>query len=404
VAQGTNTLMVPQLNLANPFPTFQAATGNCGGNWQQCLESNLGQASTFYNPKFHPAAQLNTSFGVERQLTTKDTIEVNYAGTRLYGPLYGVTDTDDMNHVSASAQAACDPLRGGLQSNCTAAADQITNPFKGVAPFAGSSYYTATTIGKLQFSRPYPQFLAITEAGLQNGKSWYNGIEAVYTHRTSWGLTANVGYTKSKFIVNTGFADVVNRIPSRVLSGTDVPNRLTALIVYKLPIARGSGFFPNMPRVLDLVVGGWQTADSYEYQSGFPQALTSGWIVNQKANGGNLLPKTRYWAGNSNPWYPNSPGCGFGQLYPASQTLRGDRRSCHGWLRLDRQSVPLVTAGLCTTPNYISINTTYQANPNVEYTGAREGPNDQLNANVSKNFALVREMVFPDENRCVQRL
>jgi len=59
-----------------------------------------------------------------------------------------------------------------------------------------------------------------------------------------------------------------------------------------------------------------------------------------------------------------------------------------------RTFLPLVTAGLCTTPNYISINTSYQVNPNVEYTGAREGPNDQLNANVSKNFALVREMAF----------
>lgn len=394
VTQGSNTLMVPQLNLANPFPTFQTATGNCGGNWQQCLESNLGQSSTFYNPRFHPAAQLNTSFGFERQLTTKDTIEVNYAGTRLYGPLYGVTDTDDMNHISASAQAACDPLRGGLQSNCTGSSGQITNPFKGVAPFAGSSYYTASTIGKINFSRPYPQFLAITQAGIQNGKSWYNGIEAVYTHRTSWGLTANVGYTHSKFIVNTGFADVVNRVPSRVLSGTDVPHRLTALIVYKLPIARGSGFFPNMPRALDLVVGGWQTADSYEYQSGFPQAMTSGWIVNQKANGGNLLPKTRYWAGNSNPWYPTlqAPGSDnyIQRLKPCVATVDPSSGG-YNWIP---QSVPLVTAGLCTTPNYISINTSYQVNPNVEYTGAREGPNDQLNANVSKNFALVREMAF----------
>ena len=38
VAQGTNTLMVPQLNLANPFPTFQRqqetaeATGNSASN------------------------------------------------------------------------------------------------------------------------------------------------------------------------------------------------------------------------------------------------------------------------------------------------------------------------------------------------------------------------------------
>jgi hypothetical protein len=393
-AGANTTLMVPTLNLANPFPTFQAATGNCGGNSQQCLESNLGQNSTFYNPRFHPASELNTSFGFERQLTTRDTIEVNYAGTRLYGPLYGVANTDDMNHISASAQAACDPLRGGLQSNCTGSVGQITNPFKGVAPFAGSSYYTASTIGKINFSRPYPQFLAITEAGIQNGKSWYNGIEAVYTHRTSYGLTANVGYTHSKFIVNTGFADVVNRVPSRVLSGTDVPNRLTALIVYKLPIARGSGFFPNMPRVLDLVVGGWQTADSYEYQSGFPQALASGWIVNQTANGGNLLPKKRYWGGNSNPWYPNLQAAGsdnyIQRLKPCVATVDPSSGG-YDWIA---QSVPFVTSGACTTPNYISINTAYQVNPNVEYTGAREGPNDQLNANISKNFLIHESMAF----------
>ncbi len=394
VAQGSSTLMVPQLNLANPFPTFQSATGNCGGNWQQCLESNLGQSSTFYNPKFHPASQLDTSFGFERQLTGKDTVDITYAGTRLYGPLYGVTDTDDLNHISASAQAACDPLRGGLNSNCTGSVGQITNPFKGVAPFAGSSYYTASTIGKINFSRPYPQFLAITEAGIQTGKSWYNGIEAVYQHRTAWGLTANVGYTHSKFIVNTGFADTVNRIPARVLSSTDVPHRLTALIVYKLPIARGSGFFPNMPRVLDLLVGGWQTSNSYIFQSGFPQAMTSGWIVDQKANGGNLLPKTRFWPGNSNPWYPSLQGGGsdnyIQRLKPCVATVDPSSGG-YDWIA---QSLPFVTSGACTKPNYISINTSYQANPNVEYTGAREGRNDQLNTNVSKNFALVEGMVF----------
>jgi hypothetical protein len=401
VAQGSSTLMVPVANLANPFPTFQAATGNCGGNWQQCLENNLGQASTYYNPRFHPASQLNTSFGFERQLTNKDTVDIHYAGARLYGPLYGVTDTDDMNHVSASAQAACDPLRGGLATNCTSSSvGQITNPFKGLAPFAGSSYYTASTIGKINFSRPYPQFLAITQAGIQTGKSWYNAIEAVYTHRTSYGLTANVGYTYSKFIVNTGFADTVNRIPSRVIAATDVPHRLTATIVYKLPIARGSGFFPNMPRVLDLVVGGWQTSNAYEFQSGFPQAMTSGWIVNKTANGGNLLPKQRFWSGNSNPWYPNLQAAGSDsyvqRLKPCVATV-DPTSGGYDWIA---QSLPFVASGQCTTPNYISITSAststvgYQVNPNVEYTGAREGRNDQLNTNVAKNFALVKGMVF----------
>jgi hypothetical protein len=166
------------------------------------------------------------------------------------------------------------------------------------------------------------------------------------------------------------------------------------LIVYKLPIARGSGFFPNMPRALDLVAGGWQAAGSYEYQSGFPQAMTSGWIVNQTANGGNLLPKKRYWAGNTNPWYPNLQAAGsdnyIQRLKPCVATVDPSSGG-YDWIP---QSLPFVANGTCATPNYIAINTAYQANPNVEYTGAREGPNDHLDANISKNFAIEKGMVF----------
>ena len=396
-AGGINTtLMIPTQNLGNPFPTFQAATGNCGGNAQQCLETNLGQTSTFENPKYHPGYFLSDSFGFERQLTSRDTIDISYVGTRLYSNAY----TDDMNHLSASAQAACDPLRGGLQTNCTASTASVPNPFQNVAPFAGSSYYTASTIGKIQFTRPYPQFLTINQALINGGKNWYNGLEAIYTHRTSFGLTTNVGYTYSKFINANGFADTINRIPARTIASTDAPHRLTALVVYKLPFARGSGFFPNMPRVLDLVVGGWQTSNAYEYQSGFPQALTSGWIVDNTANGGNLLPHQRMWGGNSNPWYPNLQAAGSNnyiqRLKPCVVTIDptyGEFTStgAYNWIS---QSKTLATAGLCTKPNYISINTSYEENPNVEYTGAREGPNNQLNSNLAKNFKIHENIAF----------
>jgi hypothetical protein len=390
VAQGSNSLMVPRGNLANPFSTFQSPTGNCGGNWRQCLQSNLGQGSTFMNPKYHPASFLSTSFDIERQLTGHDTIDIAYAGSRNYGVPY----TDDLNHISSSAQAACDPLRGGLNSNCTGPVGQITNPFKGVAPFAGSSYYTASTIGKTNFSRPYPQFLNISQALINGGKSWYNGLEVVYKHRTSYGLTANVGYTHSRGISQTGYADTINRVPARTIFGTDVPHRLTVLIVYKLPIARGSGLFPNMPRLLDLAVGGWETSNTYIYQSGFPQAMTSGWIVDQKANGGNLLPRKRVWGGNSNPWFLNLQGGGadnyIQRLKPCVATVDPSSGG-YNWIA---QSLPFVASGACSKPNYIAINTSYQVNPNVEYTGARLGPNNQLNSNVSKNFALAKGMAF----------
>lgn len=389
VTQGANTLMVPRGNLANPFPAFQSPTGNCGGDWQQCLQSNLGQSSTYYNPTYHPAPFLSTTFDIERQLTANDTITIGYAGTRMYSAPY----TLNMNHISATAQAACDPLRGGLQANCTGSVGQITNPFKGVAPFAGSSYYTASTIGKINFTRPYPQFGDINQADVNGGKTWYNGLEVVYKHRTSYGLTANLGYTYSKAISAVGYADQINLVPSRTISSVDVPHRFTALVVYKLPIGRGFGYFPNMPRALGFLVGGWETANTYLYQSGFPQQLTSGWIVDKTANGGNLLPQKRYWGGNSNSWYPDLQGGGsdnyFQRLKPCVATVNPS--GGYTWIA---QSLPFVQSGTCTTPNYISINTSYQVNPNVEYTGAREGPRNQLDSNISKNFAINEGMVF----------
>lgn len=395
VAQGSATLMAPRNNLANPFPTFQSATGNCGGNWQQCLQANLGQGSSYQNPNYHPAEFLSMSFGVQRQLTSKDMIDIGYAGSRMYGAPY----SEDMNHISASAQAACDPLRGGLQANCTAAAAQIANPFQGVAPFAGSGYYTASTIGKINFTRQYPQFLNITRNLINGGKTWYNGLEVVYKHRTSHGLSANVGYSYSKAINATGWADLINRVPSRTISSTDVPHRLTALVVYKLPIARGSGFFPNMPRALDLIIGGWETANTYIYQSGFPVMMTSGWVVDKNANGGNLLPRKRLWAGSTNTWYPTTPmgndnyiqrlkPC-VAQVDPVYGIYNAS--GGYNWIA---QSAALAAGGACSKPNYIAINNAYQANPNVEYTGARLGPNNQLNTNVSKNFKLRESMAF----------
>jgi len=384
VTSGSYTMMVPRNNLADPFPAFQQPVGNCGGNRVKCLASNLGQGATFYNPKYHPASFLSTSFGIERQLSAHDKIDVSYAGSRMYGIAY----TDDLNHVSATAQAACDPLRGGLNSNCTGSAGQMANPFKGVGPFAGSGYYTASTIGKINFSRPYPQFLNISEALINGGKYWYNGVEAIYTHRTSFGLTANVGYTYSKAMSAVGYADVVNRVPARTISSTDVPHRLTALVVYKLPLARGSGLFPNMPRFVDLTVGGWEMAGTYFYQSGFPQALTNGWIVDKQANGGNLLPRKRYWAGGSNAWSPNAGSDSYIQrLKPCVATVDPSSGG-YNWIA---QSLPFVQSGLCSTPNYIAINTGYQMNPNVEYTGAREGSHNQLDANISKNFSILPE-------------
>jgi hypothetical protein len=395
---GSSTLITPLKNMANPFPTFQTASGNCGGDFTQCLQTQAGQGVSFQNPNYHPAEYLESSISVERQIGHRDTIELAYAGTRAYGTAY----SDDFNHISSNAQAACDPLRGGNGLNCTQAYGStpvagtsvgfIQNPFYQLAPFAASgAYFTNSTIQKLNFTSPYPIFGAITENLINGGKFWYNGLEAIYNHRTAYGLTLNINYSHSKAMSASGYADIVNRIPSRQISAVDIPHQLSIAGVYQVPIARGKGLFPNMPRYLDLIVGGWQTAAVYRYQSGLPIGM-QGWIIDTKANGGNLLPRQRYWAGSTNQWFPNLPSNGnsyIQRMKPCVATTDPNT----GAIKWIAQSQPLVTAGLCATPNFIQVGS-FGATPNNEYTGIRFGPNNQLDANLSKNFDIVKDFNF----------
>jgi Carboxypeptidase regulatory-like domain len=125
----------PLQNLSNPFPVIQTPTGNCGGNQIQCLETNAGQSLSFLNPNFFPPIYLVSSFGFERQFSPWDTLEVAYTATRGYD----TQTSDDLNHINAAAQAACDPERGGMESNCTSGASTgtvgyIANPFKAWRP------------------------------------------------------------------------------------------------------------------------------------------------------------------------------------------------------------------------------------------------------------------------------
>jgi hypothetical protein len=380
----------PLQNLSNPFPTIQTPTGNCGGNKSLCLETNAGQSLSFINPNYRPSQFLQWSFGVERQFSTFDTLEVSFTASRGYNMTY----SDDINHISAAAQAACDPERGGPQSNCTSGASTgtvgyITNPFKGLAPFAASgSYYTAATIQRINFTRPYPIFTSVTESNLNGGKYWYNGLEAVFTHRTSHGLTLHATYTYSKAMSASGYVDAINRVPSRAIASSDNPHRITISGIYALPIARGRGLFPGINRVVDLAVGGWQVSSIFTYQSGFPFSI-SGYEINKDANGGYILPRKRFWPGQSNPYWSGTyaPTNSYVQAF---KPCVGYRDPTSGAVTLEAYSV----AAGCQQANFVQLLSGYSVTPNIVYSGVRMQRIVNDDANVSKNFDIYKRIKF----------
>ena len=380
----------PLQNLANPFPVIQTPAGNCNGNQLQCLETNAGQTLTFLNPKFYPSPYLQSSFGIERQFTAQDTVEIAYTAARGYDTQY----SDDLNHISATAQAACDPERGGMESNCTSGASTgtvgyIANPFKGLAPFAASgNYYTASTIQRINFTRPYPIFSTVTESNLNGGKYWYNGLEVTYDHRTSFGLTLHGTYTYSKAISAAGYADTINRVPSRAIAGTDNPHRATISGIYVLPIARGRGLFPNMNRFVDAVVGGWQVASIFTYQSGFPFNIT-GYEINRSANGGYILPRKRFWPGQTNAYWAGKYASNNSYVQ-AFKPCVGTRDPNTGVVTLEAYSV----AAGCEQANFVQLLSGYSVTPNIVYSGIRYQRIVDDDANVSKNFKIFERMTF----------
>ena len=100
----------------------------------------------------------------------------------------------------------------------------------------------------------------------------------------SWlaGFTYVLNYTWSKQLENflrQEFAfdfKCFNNVGNQ-LTDIDVRQQLTMATVYEVPIGRGRSHMANMNRVLDPIVGGWNTNMMLDWNSGVPTGLNTGW-------------------------------------------------------------------------------------------------------------------------------
>ncbi|AFL87469.1 outer membrane receptor for ferrienterochelin and colicins [Terriglobus roseus DSM 18391] len=115
----------------------------------------------------------------------------------------------------------------------------------------------------------------------------YNAGEVVYRKRASHGITFNANYTFAKNLTNaTGLALPSNiagysNVPQNSYdlrseygpAGYDIRHMFTSSFVAELPFGRGRDFANQMPRVLDLVIGGWKVSGNATLYSGFPVTI-----------------------------------------------------------------------------------------------------------------------------------
>jgi hypothetical protein len=138
---------------------------------------------------------------------------------------------------------------------------------------------------------PFPQFTSVTTDEPPIGNSIFHALQLTVEKHYSNGLQLSANYTWSKsiddssmydgnltWLANTtsflgGPQDPNKRYLDRSLSTFDVPHLFKLNYTYDLPLGRGRAFWSNMPRPLELILGGWKTAGVWTMHDGFPLAF-----------------------------------------------------------------------------------------------------------------------------------
>jgi hypothetical protein len=151
-------------------------------------------------------------------------------------------------------------------ANNTFLTTAVANPFAGLLP--GTSFNNAT-IARQQLLLPYPAFGAVNTTN-NDGKSWYNALQAGLHKRFNQGITLGVSYTLSKWMQATEYLNAADAHPTKMISDMDATNRLSVSGIFALPFGKGRTFMSDASPIADAFVGGWQIQGVYTYQTGFP--------------------------------------------------------------------------------------------------------------------------------------
>lgn len=248
--------------LSNPFPggVLQPVGSSLG------TLTYLGQGFNTWNRWYKIPRAHEFSFGFQYRVGNNAVFEMAYVGNRVraYAGNY------NLNLPSWSFAQQCDALSGGKMSICN---QLVTNPFKGVAAFQGSSFYSSSTISNFNIHRPSPQFGDVTQEGRNLGKDWYNGLQVAYTQRPAHGLTFNTSFVWSKQIEQWGWMNQYLNKPQRSPYYLGLPQVFKLSGTYELPVGRGKALQLGNNKVLETFLGGWMVASDFTAQSGEPAAL-----------------------------------------------------------------------------------------------------------------------------------
>lgn len=236
------------------------------------LMARVGRGFSYVAQDARRARQQRWRAGVQHQFGSNVLIDVAYSGS--YSdrvPLSHKLDPLPQQYW-ATGMVRNDAIATNLNAN-------VTNPYllKNFADLRTSnpelyqamstiSFFTSSTIRKNQLLRPFSQMNGITNTTVPLGKVRTDGLEVLVQKRFSKGFNINLAYTRMRGREANYFYNEWDEAPSWRDSNDTRPHRLTATGVLQFPFGKNRRFARHgLPM---WVIGGWQTALTYEWQPG----------------------------------------------------------------------------------------------------------------------------------------
>jgi hypothetical protein len=164
------------------------------------------------------------------------------------------------------------------------------------------SFYTSKLIQTNQLLRPHPQMNGLYEADDPLGKDRIKALEVDFSRRLSRGINLNASWTWMGAYDKMAFDNEFDPVPSWYPSNSARPQRLTINGLFELPFGSGKRFLHS--GVGSAILGGWELAATWEYQSGdeinFPNIYYYGNFATLSSDLNNVTRGLNSWFNTAN--------------------------------------------------------------------------------------------------------
>ncbi len=220
--------------------------------------------------------QQRWQIGVQRQLGADMVVTASYVGT--YADHISLQTKRDIlpGQYWADGLARNDAIASNLNAN-------VPNPFhfrnlnpadfspEVWAAITTNSFFTSSTIRKHQLLRAFPHMTAGNGLRPTGNFGYYNRSDEFYLtfeKRFSKGWNLNMSYTAMNLREADIYLNEFDPKPTERPSNDGRPHRFIITGIYEFPFGKGKPLLGGVGRALNLLVGGWQIASTYEFQPG----------------------------------------------------------------------------------------------------------------------------------------